>query len=315
MLKMAGCAGATCFFGKSVIDLSAAPESLPVVTSEKTGRPATKRRFALNTGTLIGLNLPIEEEIDVTAKAGYDGIEIWMMRLEKYLSEGKKLADLRKRLDDHGLTVENAIGFAPWIVDDESERAKGIEQIKRDMARLAEIGCRRMAAPASGATSKRIDDLEACGARYRTVLELGEQFNVTPLLELWGGSATMHRLSDVTAIAIAASHPNASLLLDAYHLYKGGNSFAGLNLLNGKAMHVFHLNDYPANPPRELIADKDRVYPGDGVCPLQELIATLDAIGFDGVYSLELFNPAYWAAKDPLAIATTGLEKMKRLFQ
>lgn len=273
-----------------------------------------KRRFALNTGTLLGYNLSIEEEIDITAKAGYDGIEIWLMRVEKYLEEGKLLADLQKRIEDSGLTVEGAIGFAPWIVDDDAARAHGVEQMKRDMGRLAQIGCRCIAAPASGATDKRIDDLEACGERYRVILEIGRQEGVTPLLEQWGPSATLSRLSDVAAIAVAAKHPDASLLLDAYHLYKGGNDYVSLMQLNGRSMKVFHLNDYPADPPRERIADKDRVFPGNGICPFDVLLPTLDAIGFEGAFSLELFNRKYQQDYSPLELAKIGLEKMQGIF-
>ena len=69
-------------------------------------------------------------------------------------------------------------------------------------------------------------------------------------------------------VAIESGHPKACVLPDVYHLYKGGSDFAGLKLLNAAAVHVFHMNDYPANPPRSAINDSDRVYPGDGVAPL-----------------------------------------------
>ena len=272
------------------------------------------RRFALNTGTIRGYDLSIEEEISVTARAGYDGIEIWNMRLEKYINEGKSLADLKKRIDDSGLKVENAIGFASWIVDDDAARARGLEQMKREMGWLAQIGCPRIAAPASGATGRRIDDIQACGERYRTILELGDREGVTPILEQWGGSATLQKLADVAAIAMLAVHPKAALPLDTYHHYKGGNDYISIGLLNGRAMPVFHVNDYPADPPRETIADKDRVFPGDGVCPFDVLIPVLDAIGFDGVLSLELFNQDYVRSFTPLELAKTGLEKMRRVF-
>ncbi len=75
-------------------------------------------------------------------------------------------------------------------------------------------------------------------------------------------------------------------------------------------MHCFHMNDYPADPPRETIRDADRVYPGDGVAPLTEILKTLFASGFRGTLSLELFNPTYWK-EDPLVVAKTGLAKMQ----
>ena len=77
-------------------------------------------------------------------------------------------------------------------------------------------------------------------------------------------------------------------------------------------MHVFHMNDYPAKPPRDVIADKDRVYPGDGVAPIVDVLQTLHNIGFDGYLSIELFNPTYWS-QDPHEVARTALTKLKAL--
>ena len=70
------------------------------------------------------------------------------------------------------------------------------------------------------------------------------------------------------------------------------------------------MNDYPAAPPREQITDAARVYPGEGVAPLDLVLGQLREIGFNGVLSLELFNPAYWK-QDAFTVAKTGLEKMK----
>jgi sugar phosphate isomerase/epimerase len=70
------------------------------------------------------------------------------------------------------------------------------------------------------------------------------------------------------------------------------------------------MNDYPAEPPRDEIADAHRVYPGDGVAPLAGLLRDLRAAGFRGALSLELFNREYWK-QDPLTVAKTGLERMR----
>ncbi len=77
-------------------------------------------------------------------------------------------------------------------------------------------------------------------------------------------------------------------------------------------MHVFHMNDYPAKPPRDVIGDKDRVYPGDGVAPIVDVLQTLRDIGFNGYLSIELFNPTYWS-QDPHEVARTALTKLKSL--
>jgi 2-keto-myo-inositol isomerase len=67
---------------------------------------------------------------------------------------------------------------------------------------------------------------------------------------------------------------------------------------------MVHLNDAPAKAPRE-IEDSDRLLPGRGVIRLKELVGTLRAAGYSGPWSLETFNPDYWALP-PVEIATEG---------
>jgi sugar phosphate isomerase/epimerase len=267
-------------------------------------------RYALNMSTVRGQKLTVPEQIDVAAKAGYDAIEPWINDLRQYELSGGSLPDLRRRIADQGLTVPSAIGFAEWIVNDDARRAAGFEQAKRDMELIRSIGGTHLAAPPAGATKETNLSLLAAAERYRALLELGTQMAVIPQLEVWGFSTTLSRLGETMLVATESRHPRACVLLDVYHLYKGGSEFEGLRLLSGAAMNCFHMNDYPAMPPRATIKDADRVYPGDGIAPLKSIVRDLLATGFAGTLSLELFNPTYWK-QDPLAVARTGLAKMK----
>ncbi|NUQ61214.1 MAG: sugar phosphate isomerase/epimerase [Pirellulales bacterium] len=266
--------------------------------------------YCFNTATILGQKLPLDREVEITAKAGYQAVEPWVRNIQRHVDEGGSLADMKKRIADLGLSVAGAIGFATWAVEDDAERAKGLEQLRRDMELVAGIGGARIAAPPAGINKTPGVDLRKVAERYRAALELGRRTGVVPQLEFWGSSLTLSRLGEATFVAIEAGHPDACLLLDAYHLYKGGNDFAGLNQIHGGAMHVFHLNDYPAEPPRQTIDDSFRVYPGDGICPLGDVLGTLHRTGFRGMLSLELFNRRHWE-QDPLEVARTGLAKMK----
>ena len=269
-------------------------------------------RFALNTSTVRGQKLSVIEQIEVTAKAGFDGIEPWIGDLQKYADQGESLGDLKKRIEDLGLTVDSAIGFANWIVDDEEARKQGLENAKKEMSLVKAIGGARVAAPPVGAHRGNVTPppLPVIAERYRALLEVGEKIGVTPQLELWGFSPTLSKLSELAYVAAGAEHPNACVLPDFYHIYKGGSDFSALGMIEASRMHCFHMNDYPADPPRESIADKDRVFPGDGVCPLPKIIRQLLDHGFKGTFSLELFNPDYWE-RDALEVATEGLAKSK----
>ncbi|MCR4411748.1 MAG: sugar phosphate isomerase/epimerase [Thermoguttaceae bacterium] len=266
--------------------------------------------YCFNTATIRGQKLPLDQEVEIAAKAGYRAIEPWVQKIDEYAKAGGSLADLKKRIADLGLSVESAIGFPDWISDDDAKRAAGLEQMKRDMDLVAQIGGKRIAAPPVGAYNVAGMDLLKVAQRYRTILELGRQTGVVPQLELWGGSKTLRRLGEVAFVLVEAAHPDACAVLDAFHIYRGGSDFSGLRHFNGQRMHVFHMNDYPADPPREKISDQYRVFPGDGVAPLVQVLRDLHASGFRGMLSLELFNPTYFK-QDPLEVARTGLAKVQ----
>lgn len=269
-----------------------------------------KIRYCLNMSTIRGQKLSLPDQVDVAAKAGYDAIEPWMNELRQYQQGGGSIDDLRKRIADRGLTVVSAIGFAEWIVNDDSKRAAGLEQAKKDMELVRSLGGTHIAAPPAGATKDTNVDLLAAAERFRALIDIGVSLEVIPQLEVWGFSTTLSKLGETMLVATESKHPKACVLLDVYHLHKGGSGFDGLRLLSGAAMNCFHMNDFPATPPRESISDANRVYPGDGVAPLKQILRDLFATGFAGALSLELFNRSYWE-QDALTVARTGLEKMK----
>jgi sugar phosphate isomerase/epimerase len=112
-------------------------------------------RYSLNTSTIRGQKVPLPREVEIAARAGYHVIEPWINELDQYVKDGGSLKDLGKRITDHGLTVESAIGFAEWIVEDDGRRKKGLEQARRDMDLVHQIGGKRLAAPPVGATDRQ----------------------------------------------------------------------------------------------------------------------------------------------------------------
>lgn len=298
---------------KSLAVLTGGAVAAPI--SAKAAKAAKKKHefsYCLNTSTISGQEVGFMKEFEITSKAGYDGIEIWIRNLQKYVDEGGRLKDLKKYVDDLGLKVENAIGFAQWIVNDENTRKAGTEQLKREMDMLAQIGCKRIAAPPAGATSLPLLDLYKAGGRYRQILEIGDQTGVVPQLEIWGPSANLHHISQALYVASAANHPKACMLPDVYHMFRGGSGYHSLKLISGRAIEMFHFNDFVSHIPREEQKDEDRVYPGDGAAPYDQIIQDLFTAGGPKVFSLELFNRSYWK-QDAFEVAKTGLEKMKKV--
>ena len=266
--------------------------------------------YCLNTATIRGQRLGIAEEIDVATQAGYGAIEPWIGSIRDYQKQGKSLKDLAKRIADAGLKVPGVVAFSRWIVDDEPARRGALEQLAGDMELVAQIGGTGIAAPPAGASRQKPIDLRAAGERFAAALELGDKTGVVPMLEIWGTNPTCGRLSEAVMVAVEAGHPKACILPDVYHLFRGGSDFDGLRMLGPLAMRSFHVNDYPADPPREQLNDGHRVMPGDGVAPLDSILRDLRAIGYRGWLSLELFSRDYWKQPAP-EVAKAGLAKMK----
>lgn len=268
-------------------------------------------RFALNTGTLRGYKLPLADQITLACQAGYTGIEPWVADLSKAAETAGAIKDLAKRCADANLTVINAIGFANWAVNDDTARAKGLEQMKRDMDLVAQLGGTHIAAPPAGVNKPDVTlNLDQAAERYRAVLELGHTLGVIPQLEFWGSSANLSRVDQCLYVAARAAHPDACILADVFHLYKGGSAPASLLLLGRSAAYTLHMNDYPAQPPRETIKDADRIWPGDGIAPISEILNAYVANRADTWLSIELFNAEYWQ-RPAVETARTGLAKMK----
>ena len=296
-----------------LVGAAMASGSRPVLAAESRtagAKPPGSFVLCLNTATIRGQKLGIVKEIEVAAKAGFQAIEPWVASIETYQKESGSLPDLKQRIADLGLTVESAIGFPQWIAEDEAKRAQGLERAKFEMDLVAQIGGKRVAAPPAGATDLPKLELAKAAERYRALLEAGDQVGVVPQLELWGFSKNLNRLGECACVAMETGHPKACVVADIFHLHKGGSPYAGLGLLSRNAIQVFHLNDYPAEPPREKIDDSYRIFPGDGVAPLVEILRDLRGNGGQTVLSLELFNRKYWAM-DALEAAREGLEKMK----
>ncbi len=297
LIKSAGVAATAAFIPQSV---KAAQKSVNKTTF----------KYCLNTSTIRGQNPGLLKYIEIAARAGYESVELWVRDVQAYKDEGNALSVLRKFLKDNQISVASAIGFAPWMVNDEQVRSEGFRQMENEMNMMAEIDCQRIAAPAAGVNEPL--NLFEVGYRYKTLLELGRKTGVMPQLEFWGASAHFYHLGQALMVAAVANDRDTRLLPDVYHLFRGDSGFDGLKLLGNNVIEVFHMNDFVPEIARTEQKDKDRVYPGDGAAPMKQIITDLSNLGGTITLSLELFNETYWQ-QDAFQVAKTGLEKMKNV--
>lgn len=110
----------------------------------------------------------------------------------------------------------------------------------------------------------------------------------------------------------AVDRLNVGVALDAFNLflYDKLRDMDDIELVPAEKIFVYHIDDSEDLPLAEL-DHCHRLFPGDGIIPLEEITRRLHKKGYDGVASVELFRPEYWAmdADDVFRLAA---EKTRR---
>lgn len=265
--------------------------------------------YCLNTSTIRSEGASVLDYINIAADAGFVGIEPWVKEIDAYVEQGGKLEDIRDCAEKRSVQIVNLIAFFEWAVPETDRRQKGLVEAHRCFAMAEALGCSFVAAPPFGIHDRQVD-LFSVAQRFGDLIDATDEYSVVPLLEFWGIAKTLGTLGEALFVAAECGRPGTQILADVYHMYKGSGHFCGLEHLGPGKLGLVHANDYPAQPGRDTIKDADRVYPGDGIAPWDQVIAGLKNVGYEGMLSLELFHPAYWA-KGSVVAAQEGMEKLK----
>ena len=264
-------------------------------------------QYSLNSSTIRPASLM--KKIRIAGQAGYRAIELWNDDLTAHEQQGGSLADVRQALADCGLAVPTVIAVHGWLGTEGEARGPALEEAKRRMEQAAAVGADYIVA----SPPRDPFDLSRGGADYRALLDLGRAAGVRPAMEYLGFVHSVYTIDQAWQIAVAAEHPDASVVMDPFHIVRGGGPIASIAKVPGDKVAIWHWNDAPGDKPFTEQSDADRVMPGDGVAPLREIERLALAQGYEGFVSLELFNPQLWS-RDLAEVAKIGLKKMQAYF-
>jgi len=263
-------------------------------------------KLCLNTSTIRPQRLL--EKIRLAARAGFDGVELWINDVYEFIGRGGEVRDVERALADHGLFVPCTIAMRQWAEASEIEYPSMLEEAKRRME-LA----RRLGAPYIVATPSRAPcDPAQTSRRYRDLLRIGREVGIRPTMEYISFFASVAKLEDAWRIVEEAEAPDATLIVDSFHTWNSGSRAALLAEIPLERISHWHIDDAAPGKPAGTQTDSDRVMVGDGPIDLAADFAMLRAKGWDGTVSLELFNRELWA-QDPADVLRVGIERMREL--
>ncbi len=248
-------------------------------------------------------------DIRIAGEAGYDVIELRDNKLEEFLATGS-LDDVRQMLRE--------VGVQAWTINAISYvGVGGAEGTQRAVARCRELSriAQAIECPwvlvVPGATEDRSDAqvLSDTAATFGAMADAAAEYGVNVAFEFMGFPwAAVRDVAGAWAVVQEANRPNTGIIVDTAHFYAGGSTLESIKDVDPEKLVVLHINDVEPGIAKPDILDGHRLYPGEGILPLQDIISAVRATGWDGVLSVELFREEYWQ-RDPLAVAREAKAK------
>jgi protein FrlC len=264
--------------------------------------------------SFLYFNYPLEEAIQRTAKAGYDGIDIWGGRPHAYRRDLSRdeTAGLRRLLADSNLEVASFIPAQfryPTCLCSKNDtiRLDSVEYIKDSIQTASELGAPLVSVcPGHSLYGQGADDAWGrLGESLDAICEFAAENEVLIALEPADRYETdlMPTTTDALRMIRELEHENLGVLLDNGHAYVvGESSVDAVSSLRGSLFHV-HIDDNDGARDQHLI-------PGEGNFDFAPFIAALRDAGYEGFLSAEL-GWDYTVDPDPAAHATAmNLRKM-----
>lgn len=267
-------------------------------------------KLCLNPATTMPSSFEMDAE--AYAAAGFRHTELWLAKVRDYLKT-HTLDDARKVLDRAGIEAAAACAFSGLALVSGDAR----KPLLADYAQTLEI-CQALGAPVLITTpgprpDEVTDDLWAQSvANLREAADLAQPYGITLAFEFLKGAPYLNNLETAVRLVSEVDRPNVGVLFDTFHFYAGMSQMPDLDLLTRQNLAFVHVND--ARPMlRERMTDADRVPLGEGCFPLKAILGKIAATGYDGAYSLELFNRAIWE-EAPASVAMRCRKSMETFF-
>jgi 2-keto-myo-inositol isomerase len=266
--------------------------------------PHPFRGLALHTWTVD--TTPLEGALAAAKAGGFDAVELRHVDFKRCQERGLTNAATLDLVRANGLPV-SAMGVEyGWIFSTGAERERLFGSFRQACENAVALRCgMMMSAIGPGEASEQ----EAV-ANIRRAGEIAASQGLRLTVEYQFQHPVVRTLDILRDLIAKAGSTNVGLLLDAYHLQRGGRPGRGFEDVPGSEIYYVQFSDVPDAPPPSL-PPVDRLPPGKGVVRWTELLQLLAEKNYAGWLSYEAPNPVHWA-KAPAETASEGATAARR---
>lgn len=235
-------------------------------------------------------------DLQACEKYGFDYIELRFDCIKDYLKE-HTLDELADWFKTHNL---KPYAYNTLIFFNQRDAA-GVKEIDEEVDFIIKVGNAigmktLITVPSFDVGPLSIEEIhDEAVRRLRYLADKIAPHGMRISLEFCGcPNCSINQFGTAYDVVEAVDRDNVGITLDTFHFHAMGSRWEDLERADGKKIFAYHLNDAENLPIGSMLDDK-RLWPGEGCLDHERTCRTLQKIGFDGVCTVELFRPEYYA--------------------
>ena len=249
--------------------------------------------FGMDTITLAG---PLEAKLKAMREAGFGQV---MLKANDLVGHPDGLDAAVAAVRASGL---RGTGFQ--VLRDFEGLSGHLHEYKVDIAKAmlqmcAALGCKVLLA-CSSTSVHATQDLDLIARDLRKLAMLALPLGIKIAYEGLSWGRTINEFTTAADVVGRADCPNLGMCIDSYHIFAAKTALDEIDFLDVSRIFLVQLSDFMWHETRTFeermsTARTMRVFPGEGVHSeaLADLVLRLDALGYSGDYSFEVFNDDY----------------------
>jgi 4-hydroxyphenylpyruvate dioxygenase len=258
----------------------------------------------------VSISGSLESKIHAVADAGFDGVEIFENDLLGFPGSPREVSRI---IRDVGMQCTLFQPFRDLEGMPTEQRARAFERMERKFDVMAELGtdlillCSNCSPLAVGDRARLIDDLAELGERAAR-----RQMRVGYEALAWGRHIFDHR--DAWTLIRDVDHPSIGLILDSFHSLAREVPSASIGDIRVDKLFFVQVADAPRLTMDYLSWSRHfRNMPGQGDLPLADFAEAIHRLGYQGYWSLEIFNDRFRAGSAS-GVAVDGFRSLQFLY-
>jgi 4-hydroxyphenylpyruvate dioxygenase len=254
----------------------------------------------------VSIGGALDEKLKTIAAAGFNAVEIFENDFTCFEGSAR---DVARMCGDLGLGICALQPFRDFEGMPEPQRKQAFRRAEKKFDLMQELGtdlllvCSNVSPLALGGIDRAAADLRELGERASA---RGLRVGFEALA--WGRYVNDYR--DAWEIVRRANHPAIGIILDSFHTLAPGFPTAPIAAIPADRIFLVQLADAPQLDLDVLSWSRHfRCFPGQGNLPVRDFMQAIDATGYKGPLSLEIFNDQF-RAQSTKEVAIDGMRSL-----